>query len=194
MWTLSSDVAVGARRRSRPSRARDAARCRTRWSASTGPRTAATSSWCSCEADRYWPDFCGLVGRAGSRGRPAVRRHAARRANSAACMAELDADFAAAPSRSGSSCWPASTRRGRRCSRSTELLDDPQVTANGYVADVEPTDGAAIGCRTCRCSSTRQPADLRRAPEHGEHTELILTRDRLRLGRDQRAADAGVIP
>ena len=70
------------------------------------------------QGDRYWPDFCRVVGRDDLVDDPRFVDLAARRENSAACVAELDADFAQPhASRSGRSCWPSSTRRGRRCSR-----------------------------------------------------------------------------
>ena len=47
------------------------------------------------QGDRYWPEFCRLVGRDDLIDDPRFVDLAARRANSAACVAELDAVFAA---------------------------------------------------------------------------------------------------
>ena len=46
------------------------------------------------EADRYWADFCKLLGRDDLLGDPRFVDLAARRENAAACVAELDAEFA----------------------------------------------------------------------------------------------------
>ncbi len=55
-----------------------------------------------------------------------------------------------------------------------ELLDDPQVIANDYIGEV-----VADGVPTYRLPKVPVQFDgegpeLRRAPEHGEHSELIL--------------------
>ena len=71
------------------------------------------------EADRYWPDFCRLIGREELVDDPRFVDLQARREHAEECVAELTAEFAlAARSPSGRSCSPASTRRGRRCRRS----------------------------------------------------------------------------
>jgi crotonobetainyl-CoA:carnitine CoA-transferase CaiB-like acyl-CoA transferase len=55
-----------------------------------------------------------------------------------------------------------------------ELHDDPQVQANGYVADVEMGNGASLPMVTTPVQFDEQPTHPSRAPEHGEHTESIL--------------------
>ena len=70
----------------------------------------------------------------------------------------------------------------------TELLDDPQVVANGYIGEVEIDGGAAYRLPAVPVQFDGQPPALRRAPEHGEHTEAILAGARLRLGRDRLAS------
>ena len=88
---------------------------------------------------------------------------------------------------------------GRRCSPSIdapwapvqaveELLDDPQVVANDYIGEVV-ADGEPVvpAPDACRCSSTSDRRALRRAPEHGEHTELSCSSSAT-LGRHRRAA------
>ncbi len=74
----------------------------------------------------------------------------------------------------------------------TEVIEDPQVVANGYLAEIEH-DGGNFRVPAGAVQFDEQPAALRRGPEHGEHTELLL----LDLGFDWddivKLKDAGVI-
>ena len=55
-----------------------------------------------------------------------------------------------------------------------ELLDDPQVIANDYLGDVELDGGGGYRLPRVPVQFDERPPDLRRAPEHGEHTEQVL--------------------
>jgi crotonobetainyl-CoA:carnitine CoA-transferase CaiB-like acyl-CoA transferase len=55
-----------------------------------------------------------------------------------------------------------------------ELLEDPQVIANNYVGDVANEGGQAYRLPSVPVQFDERPPELRRAPEHGEHTEQIL--------------------
>jgi crotonobetainyl-CoA:carnitine CoA-transferase CaiB-like acyl-CoA transferase len=74
-----------------------------------------------------------------------------------------------------------------------ELLDDPQVVANGYLGEVHLEDGRSYRLPAVPVQFDEQPPPVRRAPEHGEHTEALL----LELGYDwdriSQLKDAGVI-
>lgn len=54
-----------------------------------------------------------------------------------------------------------------------ELAADPQVVANGYLADVDVGEGS-IPLVTAPVQFDGAPAQPTRAPEHGEHTEAVL--------------------
>ena len=75
-----------------------------------------------------------------------------------------------------------------------ELLDDPQVLANDYLGEVRLDDGATYRLPRVPVQFDERAPDLRRAPEHGEHTESVL----LELGYTWddigRLGDAAVIP
>lgn len=68
------------------------------------------------------------------------------------------------------------------------------MLANSYVGGVDTEDGQSYRLPTVPVQFDGQPPHLRRAPEHGEHTETVL----IELGYDwdqigELAAD-GVIP
>ena len=55
-----------------------------------------------------------------------------------------------------------------------ELLEDPQVLANGYLGEVDLDGGDSYRLPRVPVQFDEAPPDLRRAPEHGEHTEEVL--------------------
>jgi len=55
-----------------------------------------------------------------------------------------------------------------------DLYDDPQVLANGYLADVVAEDGSTFQLPTAPIQFDEEPPELTRAPGHGEHTDEVL--------------------
>ena len=75
-----------------------------------------------------------------------------------------------------------------------ELLDDPQVLANDYLGEVAVDGEPSYRLPNVPVQFDERPPALRRAPEHGEHSELVL----LELGYSWEEIGAlqaaGVIP
>jgi crotonobetainyl-CoA:carnitine CoA-transferase CaiB-like acyl-CoA transferase len=65
----------------------------------------------------------------------------------------------------------------------SELADDPQVAANGYLGRVERDDGRAYDLVANPVQIDETADQMLPAPEHGQHTEDIL----LELGLDWEA-------
>jgi crotonobetainyl-CoA:carnitine CoA-transferase CaiB-like acyl-CoA transferase len=61
-----------------------------------------------------------------------------------------------------------------------ELVDDPQVVANEHLGQLDLERGVSYRLPAVPVQFDEQPPPLRRAPEHGEHTEALL----LELGYD----------
>jgi crotonobetainyl-CoA:carnitine CoA-transferase CaiB-like acyl-CoA transferase len=147
------------------------------------------------EADRYWPDFCRLLGREELIDDPRFVDLQARREHAEECVAELTAEFKSRTFAEWKTLLAGIDAPWAPVQAVEELLDDPQVIANDYIGDVLDDGGAP----SYRLPSVPVQFDehgpvLRRAPEHGEHSELLL----LELGYtwDQIGdlRDAGVIP
>jgi crotonobetainyl-CoA:carnitine CoA-transferase CaiB-like acyl-CoA transferase len=129
------------------------------------------------QPDRYWADFVRTLGRPELATDERFATLAARAANAGEAVDILDAIFATKPRRE----WIPILRAGGDfiftvVNSVNDLPDDPQVQANQYVVDVEhPQFGTtqAVGV-PLRFSAT--PGRVRAtAPEHGQHTEEILT-------------------
>ncbi|CNI28324.1 formyl-CoA transferase [Mycobacterium tuberculosis] len=75
-----------------------------------------------------------------------------------------------------------------------EVIEDPQIAANGYVGEVSLEDGQTYRLPSVPVQLDEEAAPLRRAPEHGEHTEALLEE----LGYDwdaiSKLMEQGVIP
>ena len=129
------------------------------------------------QPDRYWKNFCEVVGKAELIEDPRFAEIKIRGKNSAALVAIFDEVFATRPRDE----WMR-VLKGRGdfiytiVNSVTDLPDDPQVRANDYVVDY---DHPALGNLTLlgmpvKLSAT--PGEPRgHAPELGEHTELLLT-------------------
>jgi crotonobetainyl-CoA:carnitine CoA-transferase CaiB-like acyl-CoA transferase len=55
-----------------------------------------------------------------------------------------------------------------------ELLDDPQVEANGYVRTVQHPGGSTYRIVGAPVQFDETPGELIAAPGHGEHTDEVL--------------------
>ena len=129
------------------------------------------------QPDRYWKDFCDVVGKPELVEDPRFADVKIRGKNSAALVAIFDEVFATRPRLE----WMR-ILKGRGdfiytiVNSVSDLPDDPQVRANDYVVDY---DHPALGNLTLlgmpvKLSAT--PGEPRgHAPELGEHTELLLT-------------------
>jgi crotonobetainyl-CoA:carnitine CoA-transferase CaiB-like acyl-CoA transferase len=75
-----------------------------------------------------------------------------------------------------------------------ELYDDPQVVANGYLPAIEAGNGQTVQLVANPVQFDEAPVEMTRAPEHGEHTEMVLLE--LGLTWDDVAAlkESGAIP
>jgi crotonobetainyl-CoA:carnitine CoA-transferase CaiB-like acyl-CoA transferase len=130
------------------------------------------------QADRHWPEFCEHIGRPELIDDERFSTAPARAANLSACMAELDATFAEHPLAVWQERLAGIDGVWAVVQTATELLDDPQVVANGYVAEVdygELRHRLVVG----PAQFDGQPPELKPAPGAGEHTDEIL----LELGR-----------
>ena len=146
------------------------------------------------ESDRYWRPLCEVAGRPDLADDARFADHHARGANAAALAEALDEVFAAHTFAE----WKE--RLGRidapwaPVQAVEELIEDPQVVANGYLGQVDLGDGRSYRLPRVPVQFDDQPPELRRGPEHGEHTEEVL----LELGYtwDDIGAlnDAGLVP
>jgi crotonobetainyl-CoA:carnitine CoA-transferase CaiB-like acyl-CoA transferase len=55
-----------------------------------------------------------------------------------------------------------------------ELYEDEAVVANGYLPAMTAGNGQEVQLVTSPAQFDEQPVPVERAPEHGEHTEMIL--------------------
>ena len=56
----------------------------------------------------------------------------------------------------------------------TELYEDPQVVANNYLPAMEDGAGIPVQLVASPAQFDETPVEVERAPELGEHTELVL--------------------
>ena len=138
------------------------------------------------QPDRYFSDFVRALGRPELATDERFVTMGARAGNCTAFIEILDAVFASKPRAE----WLDILRKGGDfiftiVNNLNDLPTDPQMLANDYIVDFEhPTYGKTqyVGIPV-RLSET--PGSIRApAPEHGQHTELILT-DLLGYGWDE---------
>jgi crotonobetainyl-CoA:carnitine CoA-transferase CaiB-like acyl-CoA transferase len=129
------------------------------------------------QPDRYWADFCRALDRPDLVSDPRFETLRARGQNAAACVAILDAVFAAKPRAE----WIRILRESPGdfiytvVNAVDDLPDDPQLRANGYVVDFEHPHHGKTRMLGVPVGLGATPGSVRcAAPEHGQHTEEIL--------------------
>jgi len=145
------------------------------------------------DADRYWADFCEVIDRPELIADPRFVDMPARKENSRACVEILDEVFASRDYAEW--CEVLARAKGVWSPFQTplELHDDPQVAANGYLADVEMANGSSLTLVTSPAQFDETSASPTRAPEHGEHTETTLLDLGLSWDEIAKLKDGGII-
>jgi crotonobetainyl-CoA:carnitine CoA-transferase CaiB-like acyl-CoA transferase len=145
------------------------------------------------QPDRYWPEFCRVIGRPDLVGDARFADLAARRENAEACVAELDRAFAMRTFEEWKTILADLDAPWAPVQSVSELLDDPQVEANGYIGDVVVDGETAYRLPAVPVQLDGHPPALRRAPEHGEDTESLLLESGYDWEQIASLKEAGVI-
>ncbi|OHV33205.1 MULTISPECIES: CaiB/BaiF CoA transferase family protein [Pseudofrankia] len=125
------------------------------------------------QANRYWPEFCACLDRPDLAEDSRFITASDRAANVGACMAELDEVFASRPLHEWRARLDGLTGVWAVVQSASELLDDPQIVANGYLPEVD-YGSARHRLVAGPAQFDEQPPSLSPAPAAGEHTDEIL--------------------
>jgi crotonobetainyl-CoA:carnitine CoA-transferase CaiB-like acyl-CoA transferase len=193
MWTLSSDV-LSALQGQRPRAMSGRAGYVNPLVGTYRTQDDRHISLVFLEADRYWADFCRLIERDELVDDARFADLEARRAHAEECVAILTVEFASRTFAEWKTLLARIDAPWAPVQAVEELIDDPQVVANDYVGDVVVDGGPSYRLPAVPVQFDGRPPPLRRAPEHGEHTEMML----LELGHNWEEIgelrDAGAIP
>jgi crotonobetainyl-CoA:carnitine CoA-transferase CaiB-like acyl-CoA transferase len=126
------------------------------------------------QADRYWPEFVTKIGHPELVDDERFADAAARAENRRECVETLDAIFATRPFDQWRALLMDVEGVWAPVETPGELLEDPQVLANGYVRDVVAQSGTTFRMVPSPLQFDETPPDLVRAPDHGEHTDQVL--------------------
>ena len=129
------------------------------------------------QADRYWADVARLIGRPELATDPRFETMGARGQNNAACVAILDAAFATRPRDAWLTLFrnDASDLIYSLVNSIDDLPDDPQVSANDYVLEVNHPSHGPTQVIGIPVGLSKTPGSVREpAPELGQHTEDVL--------------------
>lgn len=176
MWMIGSDVGAALAGAYRPTPPLDAPRAQLPNPLAASYRCA-DGRWlmiCCLQSDRYWDDVCRVLERPDLLDDERFVSHEARAEHSAALVGELEAAFAARPLEHWRGCLAREQIPWGPYQRVDELLDDPQVRANGYVGQVSREDGSTFELPTGAVQIDEHHGALRPAPAHAADTDEVL--------------------
>jgi crotonobetainyl-CoA:carnitine CoA-transferase CaiB-like acyl-CoA transferase len=131
-------------------------------------------SFIMLESDRYWADLVIKIGHPELAEDPRFVDSAKRYENRRECVATLDEIFATRTLAEWREVLANVEGVWAPVETSSELLEDPQALANGYVRDVLAASGTTFKMIPGPIQFDEEPPDLTRAPDHGEHTDQVL--------------------
>lgn len=127
------------------------------------------------QADRFWGDFCARIDRSDLVTDERYATAPVRFQNRAACIAELRATFESHDLEHWKKAFADFDGVWDVVQNSAELHQDPAVLANGYLPRLTDNAGNEFAVVDSPVQFDERPNAKLRAPEHGEHTELVLT-------------------
>jgi crotonobetainyl-CoA:carnitine CoA-transferase CaiB-like acyl-CoA transferase len=126
------------------------------------------------QSDKHWDDFVRRLGVPDMATDPKFCDSAARAQNGPECIARLDAAFGSQPLSHWKEALADFDGVWSPFQSLDELYDDPQVIANGYLPSMTAGNGQEVQLVASPAQFDEVAVEVDRAPEHGEHTELVL--------------------
>jgi crotonobetainyl-CoA:carnitine CoA-transferase CaiB-like acyl-CoA transferase len=126
------------------------------------------------QSDKHWTDFVTRLGRPEMVTDERFRDSAARAQHGGECIALLDEAFAELTLEELKELFADFDGVWSPFQTLDELYDDPQVVANGYLPSMTASNGDAVQLVASPAQFDEVSVEVTRAPEHGEHTELVL--------------------
>ncbi len=126
------------------------------------------------QSDKHWDDFTARLGVPDMATDPRFADAAARAQNSGECIARMDAAFESRPLEHWKEAFATFAGVWSPFQTLDELYEDQDVAANGYLPTMTAADGQDVQLVASPALFDQEPVQVARAPEHGEHTELVL--------------------
>ena len=126
--------------------------------------------------DRAWPDVAHVIGRPDIADDPRFTSLRSRVGeHGPALIAMFDEAFLGAPAATWVERLNAIGMFASLVQSHAQVVEDPQVRANGYIQQVPRTDGPPVPLVASGITVDGEPLAIRGlAPHHGEHTEAVL--------------------
>jgi len=126
------------------------------------------------QSDKHWEDFVKRLGVPEMATDERFCDSAARAQNGPECIAKLDDAFGSQPLSYWQEALADFDGVWSPFQTLDELYDDPQVIANGYLPAMTASNGDSVQLVASPAQFDEVAITVERAPEHGEHTELLL--------------------
>jgi len=126
------------------------------------------------QSDKHWADFVARLGRPEMATDERFVDSAARATNSAECITLLDEAFGSKPLSYWKEALADFDGVWTPFQTLDELYEDPQVVANGYLPTMTAANGQEVQLVASPAQFDEESVAVTRAPEHGEHTEVVL--------------------
>jgi crotonobetainyl-CoA:carnitine CoA-transferase CaiB-like acyl-CoA transferase len=158
-----------------------------------GTRDGRFIQLCMLQGQRYWPDFCAVIGRPDLVDDPRFVTDADRAANVGECIDLLGEVFAT----KDLDAWKTilATQKGQWdvVQQVGEIPADAQVIANNYLQDVTYGDGRTLKMVSSPIQFDRAAEPPRPAPEHGADTDAVLQELGMDMDEIIQAKLAGIV-